>query len=62
MRLPANPAALVTAFLLTTIAPAQAAQPNVVVIMVDNLGWGELGCYGGGVLRICKTLQAPGVA
>ncbi len=30
-------------------------KPNVVVIMVDNLGWGELGCYGGGVLRGAET-------
>ena len=28
-----------------------ADKPNVVVMMVDNLGWGELGCYGGGILR-----------
>ena len=30
-------------------------KPNVVVIMVDNLGWGELGCYGGGILRGAET-------
>lgn len=30
-------------------------KPNVVVIMVDNLGWGELGCYGGGQLRGAET-------
>ena len=29
--------------------------PNVVVIMADNLGWGELGCYGGGALRGAPT-------
>jgi arylsulfatase A-like enzyme len=26
------------------------AGPNVVLILADNLGWGELGCYGGGAL------------
>ena len=26
-----------------------ATKPNVVVVMVDNLGWGELGVYGGGL-------------
>lgn len=30
-------------------------KPNVLVIMVDNLGWGELGCYGGGILRGTET-------
>ena len=24
-------------------------QPNIVVFFWDNLGWGELGCYGGGL-------------
>ena len=31
------------------------ALPNVVLILADNLGWGELGCYGGGVLRGAPT-------
>ena len=22
-------------------------KPNIVLILADNLGWGELGCYGG---------------
>ena len=26
-------------------------QPNIVFFYWDNFGWGELGCYGGGVLR-----------
>jgi arylsulfatase len=30
-------------------------QPNVVLILADNLGWGELGCYGGGALRGAPT-------
>ena len=30
-------------------------QPNIVLILADNLGWGELGCYGGGVLRGAPT-------
>ncbi len=25
------------------------------IMMVDNLGWGELGCYGGGTLRGAAT-------
>src|SRR5262249_10221698 len=30
-------------------------QPNIVVLFWDNFGWGELGCYGGGVLRGAPT-------
>jgi arylsulfatase A-like enzyme len=30
-------------------------KPNIVFIMADNLGWGELGCYGGGALRGAPT-------
>jgi arylsulfatase len=30
-------------------------KPNVIVMMVDNLGWGELGVYGGGELRGAAT-------
>ncbi|MBM3357655.1 MAG: arylsulfatase [Betaproteobacteria bacterium] len=29
--------------------------PNIILILADNLGWGELGCYGGGVLRGAPT-------
>lgn len=30
-------------------------KPNIVLILADNLGWGELGCYGGGILRGSPT-------
>lgn len=30
-------------------------RPNIVLALADNLGWGELGCYGGGILRGAAT-------
>lgn len=30
-------------------------KPNVVLVLMDNLGWGELGVYGGGILRGAAT-------
>jgi len=38
-----------------TQAAAQSDKPNIVVMMVDNTGWGELGVYGGGLLRGAPT-------
>src|SRR4051812_22550827 len=32
-----------------------AAKPNIVFVLMDNLGYGEVGCYGGGVLRGAPT-------
>ena len=37
-------------------------QPNIVVFFWDNFGWGELGCYGGGVLRGAPTPRIDGLA
>jgi arylsulfatase len=36
-------------------APSPGAKPNIVFILMDNLGYGEVGCYGGGILRGAPT-------
>ncbi len=38
------------------------ASPNIVLILADNLGWGELGCYGGGALRGAPTPHIDALA
>src|SRR5215831_13257833 len=43
-------------FLLAAMsAVAQQKKPNIVFILMDNLGYGEVGVYGGGVLRGAPT-------
>jgi arylsulfatase len=39
----------------STTAETTAVKPNIVFILMDNLGYGELGCYGGGILRGAAT-------
>jgi len=37
-------------------------QPNIVFFFWDNLAWGEVGCYGGGVLRGAPTPRIDALA
>jgi len=43
-------------------ATAQAKKPNILFILVDNLGYGELGAYGGGVTRGAPTPRIDSLA
>lgn len=50
-------------FLQTAVSPAQCQtqippqpdKPNIILVFMDNFGWGELGVYGGGVIRGAPT-------
>jgi arylsulfatase len=42
-------------FALAQNPPGDGKKPNIVFILMDNLGYGELGCYGGGILRGAPT-------
>ena len=42
--------------------PAAGRPPNIIYFLVDNLGYGELGCYGGGILRGADTRRIDGFA
>mgnify|MGYP001117786751 CR=1 FL=1 len=47
---------------LTTTPRAATGKPNIIYFFVDNLGFGELGCYGGGILRGADTRRIDGFA
>lgn len=39
-----------------------ANKPNIVFILTDNLGYGEIGCYGGGITRGAATPRIDSIA
>jgi arylsulfatase A-like enzyme len=42
--------------------PSTRKRPHIVLVLADNLGWGELGCYGGGALRGAPTPRIDALA
>jgi arylsulfatase len=43
-------------------APGNPGKPNIVLVLMDNFGYGEVGVYGGGVLRGAATPRIDSLA
>jgi arylsulfatase len=65
-RLAAAAFAMTVAFGSTVLVHTTQAQeprkPNIVFIMTDDVGWGDLGSYGGGVMRGAPTPNLDRIA
>ena len=46
----------------TLAASENSSKPNIVLVLMDNFGWGEVGVYGGGVLRGAATPRIDSLA
>jgi len=49
-------------FPLAVAAPKSESQPNIILVLMDNFGYGEIGVYGGGVLRGAATPNIDSIA
>jgi arylsulfatase A-like enzyme len=47
---------------MAPVGTREMTKPNIVFFLWDNLGWGEVGCYGGGVLRGAPTPRIDALA
>lgn len=56
--------ALFVVLVLSMLSFTASAQdrPNIVLVVMDNLGWGEIGAYGGGILRGAETPRLDSLA
>jgi arylsulfatase len=53
---------IVCFFSLSSVWAVAQEKPNVVLMVQDNLGWGEIGAYGGGILRGTETPRLDALA
>lgn len=49
LRIPVFLLVLVASAPLAAAAPGSGSKPNIVLVLMDNFGYGEIGVYGGGV-------------
>ena len=45
---------------LATFTAQAADKPNIILIMVDDMGFSDIGCYGGDMKRLNAILLTPG--
>jgi len=65
MRIIASPTLLLALILsapLTLAASAMDSKPNIILVLMDNFGYGEVGVYGGGILRGAPTPNIDSIA
>jgi arylsulfatase len=62
MRIPAFLLVLIASVPLAVGAAEGDDKPNIVLVLMDNFGYGEIGVYGGGVLRGAATPNIDGIA
>ena len=53
---------LVISLPLAVAAPKSENKPNIILVLMDNFGYGEIGVYGGGVLRGAATPNIDSIA
>jgi len=53
---------LFMSFPLTVVAAGSDDKPNIVLVLMDNFGYGEVGVYGGGVMRGAATPNIDSIA
>ena len=54
--------ALLAGLMPTASMSSEPERPNIVLVLMDNLGWGEVGAYGGGILRGAPTPRIDSIA
>ena len=47
---------------MAVAATEEERKPNIVLVLMDNFGYGDVGVYGGGVLRGAPTPNIDGIA
>jgi len=62
MRIPVYLFVLIVSVPLALAAPGSDSKPNVVLVLMDNFGYGEPGVYGGGEIRGAPTPNIDSIA